>query len=167
MNTLERLEGQTTHSAQKWIVRLLLVATLTLSTSGCAKEPELNSITAVAFNYSQEYVLDIWVNGKSAGSLLKPAKLGEVTGGGKYQCCIALSPKWKSIEVDLRVGNKTESGLLYKVQASIRQPWPSVASYAVFHILPGKKVVIEIVPTGVEPDMKLLAQRITELGLKP
>jgi hypothetical protein len=158
---------RTRRVAQTCVLRLLMVLMLTISTAGCANEPALVSITAVTFNYSQDYVLDLWVNGKSAGSLLKPAKLGEVTGGGKYQCCISLSPEWKSIEVALRVGNKTESGLSYKVQASIRQPWPAIASYAVFHVLPGREVVIEVVPAGVEPDMELLAQRIKELGLKP
>jgi hypothetical protein len=149
------------------ILRLAMVLIAGVSTTGCAREPELTSITAVTFNYSQESVLDVWVNGKSAGSLLKPARLGEVKGGGGYLCCIVLSPAWKSVEVVIRAANKSDGVFTYTAQATIRQPWPEIASYAVFHVLPGKKVVIEVVPAGVEPDMDLLAERIKELGLKP
>ena len=153
--------------ARASILGLTMILTAGVSTTGCAKEPELISITAVTFNYSQESVLDVWLNGKSAGSLLKPARLGEVKGGGGYLCCIALSPAWKSVEVVIQAANKPDGVFTYTAQATIRQPWPEIASYAVFHILPGKKVVIEVVPAGVEPDMALLAERIKELGLKP
>ena len=40
----------------------------------------------------------------------------------------------------------------------------SIASYAVVHMPPGQKILIEVVPTAVEPDMDLLAQR--KLGLR-
>jgi hypothetical protein len=167
MNTRERMNVQTMQVTQTSVLRLLLVLMLTISTAGCANEPALVSITAVTFNYSQEDLLRVSVNGKSAGSLVSPAKLGEVEGGGKYVCCIALSPAWESVEVLIRSADKADVVSTYATQATVRQPWPKIASYAVFHVLPGRKVVIEVVPAGVEPDMELLAQRIKELGLKP
>jgi hypothetical protein len=154
-------------AAQMGGLRLILALMLTISTAGCAKEPELVAITAVTFNYSQDDLLKLSVNGKSVGSLVSPAKLGEVEGGGKYVCCIALSPEWKSVEVEIRAANKADVVSTFSTQALIRQPWPKVASYAVFHVLPGRKVVVEVVPGGVAPDMELLAERTKELGLRP
>ena len=124
-----------------------------MSSTGCAKEPELVSTSATTFNYSQDSLLDVWVNGKSAGSLAKAAKPGEIKGGGVV-CCISLSSTWKSVEVKVQA----TKGVEYTTQAPIRRPWPAIASYAVVHVLPGRKVVIEISPTYVIPEPERLKE---------
>ena len=136
---------------QSFLLRISTALMVAGSAPGCAREPELVSVSATTFNYSQDSLLDIWVNGKSAGSLAKPAKLGEIKGGGVV-CCISLSPAWKIVEVKIQA----TKGVEYTTQAKILQPWPQIASYAVVHVLPGRKVVIEISPTYVIPEPERL-----------
>jgi hypothetical protein len=109
------------------------------------------SISATTFNYSPDYLLQVVVNEKAAGSLVKPAKPGEIKGSGVF-CCISISPHWKTAEVSVRAVGKDEIASTYVVQANIRQPWPEIASYAVVHVLPDRQVVIEISPTYVIPE---------------
>jgi hypothetical protein len=160
-----RLRGKLGNRIGRQLVAAAIA--VTLSSAGCAKQPELVSVSAVMFNYSDEYLVDLTIGDKQAGSLGKPDKLGEVRGGGKVICCISLSPKWKTVEVAVRAAKQDQVGFAYVVNAEIRQPWPEIASYAVFHVLPGHKIVIELVSTRVEPDLELLAKRIRELRLRP
>ena len=133
---------------------LMLWALLALPLVGCGKEPETLSISATTFNYSQDYLIDVFVNQKAAASLIKPAKLGEVKGGGGFICCVSLSPAWRKVPVVVKLPN----GIEYIVNAPIRQPWPSVASYAVVYVLPDRRVMVEVVAGFPIPDPSQLAE---------
>ncbi len=134
----------------------LSVAALLVPLSSCGGEPQKVSISATTFNYSADYLIDVWVNGKSAASLIKPAKSGQIKGGGGFLCCVVMSPAWKTVKVDVHLSTDEE----YSVDAPILQPWPEVASYLVVHVLPGRKVVVEIVPGAAIPDPSRLDELI-------
>lgn len=144
-----------------------LACALAFAAASCAKEQESVSLSATTFNYSQDDLLSVVVNGKSAGSLVDPAKLGEVKGGGKVLCCISLKPAERSAAVTIRAVKGDQSVYSYTTEAEVRTPWPKIASYAVVHVLPGQKVVIEVVPTSIEPDTALLEQNTRKFGVNP
>jgi hypothetical protein len=130
---------------------LMLILSLAVSASGCAKEPTLVAVSAMTVNYSEEYLIDVSVGGKKAGSLSKPAKRGQVTGGGVY-CCVSLPPNTPTTAVQIRSVGSDGVEKTYVIQAIIKLPWPEIANYAVFHMLPGHRVVIELAPGYVIPD---------------
>lgn len=142
----------------RYIQAILLAFITALPLASCAKEPQLMGLTGVVYNYSQETLIFVEINGKQAGRGIDEAKLGEVTGGGRM-CCIQLSPAWSSVPVNITDAD----GKRHTVTAIIERPWPELAHYAVVHILPGRKIVIETRPSGVWPRMDLLESRIKEL----
>lgn len=119
----------------------LLTSVLLVPLSSCGGEPQPVSISATTFNYSSDYLIDVWVNGKSAASLIKPAKPGEIKGGGGFLCCVDLKPANRTVEVKVHLPDET----FYTVQAPVfPQPWPERASYAVVHVLPQHKILVEV-----------------------
>jgi len=143
-----------------WVATgMLAIAMMSLSV-GCTAEPRARALTASAYNYSDEYINFVWVNGKQAGVTLDPARPGDVTGGASM-CCIQLAPEWKSVEVHVQLPDDVE----YTVQAQIEQPWPEYPHYAVAHVLPGRKIVVEVMPTSPAPRKDLLDARLKELGV--
>lgn len=134
----------------KLALRAALALGLVLPLSGCGKEPTAVSISATTHNYSQDYVVELRVGDKSAGSLAKPAAPGKVTGGGVV-CCIQLELDKKNAEVEMQFANSKGIVSTITVQARIRRPWPEIASYAVFNVLPGQRVLVEVVPTYLIP----------------
>ncbi|PHV10194.1 DUF3304 domain-containing protein [Chitinimonas sp. BJB300] len=136
---------------------------LALLVTACqAQEPKMvGGITGVAYNYSQEYVVFVKVNGKTVATGLDEVKVGGVKGGGGM-CCIELPLGAKTAEVTLVFPKGKES----KVVAPIEKWWPDLAESAIVHILPGHKVVMEVRSIDLVPRSDLLDARIKELGLK-
>lgn len=128
---------------------------------GCTAEPQTRGLTASAYNYSDEYINFVWVNGKQAGVTLDAARPGDVTGGAAM-CCIQLAPEWQSVEVVVQLPNDAE----YTVQAKIEQPWPEYPHYAIAHVLPGREVVVEVMPTSPWPRKDLLETRLKDIGIE-
>lgn len=56
-------------------------------------------------------------------------------------CCIKIDRQ--SATVDVAV--KPATGAPFRIHAKVLQPWPEVASYAIVHVLPNRKAVVEIV----------------------
>lgn len=63
-------------------IRALRVVTIALLLAGCTREPERVGLSAQAFNYSDDHIARIMIDGKEAGSRLPPVKPGGVSGGG-------------------------------------------------------------------------------------
>lgn len=147
----------------KTIVRLLLGAlALILSIAGCnAREPVSVGVTGIVYNYSQEGYARIKINGKIVGTTLKKVEPGAVSGGGGM-CCFELPANAKQIEVELEPS--LSDG--FKTTATIEKWWPDLAHYGVVHILPGRKVVMQVTPSAPRPRKDLLEARQQELGME-
>lgn len=152
----------------KWLERAPMtawvVAALALlpAMTGCAREPEPTNLSAITYNYSDEDIAFVWVNGKEAGVAKEAVKPGDVNGGG-VMCCIKLIPGQR--QVDVRV--QTADDIYYTATAQIEQPWTKYATYAIVHMLPKRKIIVEIAPGFSFPRKDLLDQRLSELGIKP
>ena len=85
---------------------------------------------------------------------------GDVSGGG-VMCCFRLPENAKEAEVEIQ----SSSGD-YKTTAQIEKWWPDLAHYGVVHILPGRKVVMQVTPSAPRPRKDLLEKRQEELGLE-
>lgn len=142
--------------------RLKLAITLfPLLVMGCAQAgPKMvEGMTGVVYNYSQESFPTVKLNGKTVGTVINKVKVGGVTGGGGM-CCVAIPLGATSAEVTLM----DVKGQPITVTATVEKWWPDLASEAIVHILPGRKVVVSISPM-TWPRKDLLDARIAELGL--
>ncbi|MDR1995322.1 hypothetical protein [Azonexus sp.] len=144
-------------------ISLLLAVTALITASGCkAKEPATVSLTGIVYNYSQEGYVSIKINGKSAGATVRKTEMGGVSGGSGV-CCFDLPVGAKQVEIELEPS--LSEG--YKTTATIEKWWPDLAHYGVVHILPGRKVVMEVRSVHTWPRKDLMESRFKELGIKP
>jgi len=150
-----------TNTTRAWVTPAILALLWLPSAVGCTADPRARGLTASTYNYSNGDIIFVWLNGKQAGVGINPARPGDVTGGGSM-CCIQLAPEWKSVAVNVQLINKVE----YTVQAQIEQPWPEYPHYAYVHVLPGRKVVIEVTATAAWPRQDLMDNRLKELGIR-
>lgn len=118
-------------------------------------------MSAIVYNYSQEALIGVYIGGKEIGSM-DSVKPGDVTSGGTI-CCFRLPENATEVEVDV----KLPKGQGYKTTAQIEKWWPDLAHYGVVHILPGRKVVLEIRSVYTWPRKDLLDQQLKQLGIKP
>jgi hypothetical protein len=134
--------------------------------SACGKSGSADdsvSLTGIVLNYSQEGYPSVSINGHGVGVAVKRVKIGDVYGGGSHMCCFPLSRSANQVNVELTL----HGGSKVVVAADIEQPWSEMPNTAGIHILPGRKIVIEVTPGGSQwPRMDLLDARIKELGLK-
>lgn len=130
--------------------------------AGCAREPRQASLSAITYNYSDEDLAFVWINGKQAGVAKEAVRPGDVNGGG-IMCCINIPQGARQIEVNV-MNAKEET---FTVMAEIEQPWTKYASYAVVHVLPKRKIVVEISPGDSYPRKDLLDKRLAEIGVEP
>lgn len=140
-----------------------LALLVTAFACGCTSaEPKMvGGMTGVVYNYSQETFVLIKLNGKTVGTGTDKVKVGDVTGGGGGMCCTSMPLGATKAEVALT----TAKGEMVTVTAPVEKWWPDLAEYAVLHLLPGRKVVVEIRSTGVHARRDLQEVRIKELGL--
>jgi len=140
----------------------LIALTVFFLGSACtAKEPEMVSLTGIVYNYSQEGYVSVKINGKSAGATAKKVEMGDVSGGGGV-CCFNLAIGAQEVEIELEPS--VSDG--FKTTATIEKWWPDLAHYGVVHILPGRKVVMQVTPSAPRPRKDLLEARQKELGLE-
>jgi hypothetical protein len=125
---------------------VLLLAALGLGAYTLQKNKTVG-LSASAYNYSPEHITFVAVNGKWAGGgklyPFDPAKRRGPTGGGSV-CCVNLIEGGSTAEVTLTFPEPEEPDLV--VQAQVLQPWPKIMSYANIYVLPGRRVVIEVIP---------------------
>ncbi|WP_158635264.1 hypothetical protein [Luteimonas cucumeris] len=149
-------------SNHAWDKILLFAAMAWLpAISGCAREPEQASLSTTIFNYSDEHLAGVWMNGKHVGFGEDAVKPGDVNGGGAM-CCIKLTSGLREVDVKVKTVKDT-----YTARAQIEQPWTKYATYAIVHVLPKRKIIVEIAPGMSFPRKDLLDQRLSELGIKP
>lgn len=119
----------------------------------------IGGMTGEVYNYSQEPFASVKLNGKTVGTVVNEVKMGGATGGGGI-CCASMPLGATTAEVTLI----TAKGEPVTVTAPVEQWWPDLASSAIVHILPSRKVVVSIGPS-TWPRKDLLDARIKELGL--
>ncbi|MDR1995321.1 hypothetical protein [Azonexus sp.] len=139
---------------------ILLTATLAGVTACSAREPATVSLTGIVYNYSQDSIASVTINGKSAGSVIVKTENGGVSGGSGV-CCFDLPIGAKQVDVMIQ-----SSGGDYKTTATIEKWWPDLAHYGVVHILPGRKVVMQVTPSYPAPRKDLLEAQQQELGME-
>ncbi|MDR1996559.1 hypothetical protein, partial [Azonexus sp.] len=137
----------------------LLIAILIGITACSAREPETVSLTGIVYNYSQDSIASVAINGKIAGSVIAKTENGGVS-GGSGMCCFDLPVGAKQVDVMIQ-----SSGGDYKTTATIEKWWPDLAHYGVVHILPGRKVVMEVRSVHTWPRKDLMESRFKELGI--
>jgi hypothetical protein len=77
-------------------------------------------------------------------------------------CCFSLPLGAKEIVVELEPS--LSDG--YKTTAQIEKWWPDLAHYGVVHILPGRKVVMQVTPSAPSPRKDLLEAQQRALGIE-
>jgi acylphosphatase len=145
----------------KRLIFKLLAILLLASINACgAKEARKIGVSGVPYNYSDQTVLAVRVNGQSVSLVMKAVKPGGVSGGGVI-CCIDLPDGATDAQVEVDLGDSK-----YVTQAKIERWWPDLASYAVIHVLPGRTVVIEVRSVDTWPRKDLLEQQLRLNGIK-
>lgn len=146
-----------------WMV-LTLSCGLMWAGAGCSQtraEQKMDGLTGVVFNYSDEAIAEVRVEGELAGTGYEGVPPGGVTGGGS-SCCMAMDPTRDTVWVTV-VPALDEA---YEVQAQVEQPWPKGASTAIVHLLPGRKVVIETtLGYGIAARRDLMENQLKALGI--
>lgn len=144
-----------------WRKAAILGGFLALCLTGCsAREPATVSLSGIVYNYSQDSLATVKVNGKTAGTAMSKVVPGDVSGGG-VMCCFKLPENAKEVEVEIQ----SSSGD-YKTTAQIEKWWPDLAHYGVVHILPGRKVVMEVRSVHTWPRRDLLDGQLKAIGMK-
>ena len=77
-------------------------------------------------------------------------------------CCFKLPIDSDTAELEIVIWDGTQ----YTTTARIEKWWPDLARYGVVHILPGRKVVMQVTPSAPRPRKDLLEARQAELGMK-
>ena len=144
-----------------WFLLSKLVFTLwllvTLSACG-VREPKKIGLSGIAYNYTDQTVVSVRVNGQEASSVMDGVHSGGVSGGAVV-CCLELSNGATEAEVEVDLGLST-----FTTRAKIEKWWPDLANYAVVHVLPGEKVVMQITPSSPLPRKDLLEAQQQALG---
>lgn len=127
---------------------------------GCgAKEPQKLSMTGVVYNYTDKAVAAVRVNGRNVSAVMDGVEPGGVSGGAGA-CCVEINEGATEAQVEVDLGDAS-----YSTQATVEQWWPDLAHYAVVHVLPGKRVVIEMRSVETWPRQDLLEQQLTAAGV--
>jgi hypothetical protein len=144
-------------------------------TSCNAKNPEMVSgLSVEVLNYSQEAIISVKINGTPVGGSTDMAKIGGVMGGGS-SCCSgeisSIKPTANVTVESVRYANGKNGKIInetYTTQAVVELPFPppELRSTLIVHILPGRKVVLEVAPGGEFGRQDLLEPQIKALGLK-
>jgi hypothetical protein len=141
---------------------LLVLTSCLVGVVGCvAKEPDTVSLTGIVYNYSSETIAFVKVDGKDIARGLDETPNGGVK-GGSGMCCFELPVNAQVVDVEITLWNKVK----FRTPASIEKWWPDLAHYGVVHILPGRKVVMQVTPSYPAPRKDLLELRQQELGLE-
>ena len=132
--------------------------------AGCSQasaERKVDGLTGVVFNYSDEAIAEVRVDGELLGVGLEGVRPGGVMGGGRM-CCMAMDPTRSTLPLQITPA----IGPPYEVMALIEQPWPKDANTAIAHVLPGRKVVIETsLGYAIAPRQDLLEAQLETLGI--
>jgi hypothetical protein len=122
----------------------------------------VSGLTAITYNYSDEVIVSVRVDGRLAGTGMEAAKPGGLTSSGS-RCCISLDPWAATVAVEIKPALVDA----YMVEGIVEQPWPTGANSVIVHVLPGRKVVIEATLGAHNwPRKDLLEARLKDLGIE-
>jgi hypothetical protein len=116
-------------------------------------------MTGIVYNYTDKAVAAVRVNGRNVSAVMDAVKPGGVSGGAGA-CCTEIAEGAGEAEVEVELADSK-----YTARAKIEKWWPDLAHYAVVHVLPGKKVVMQITPSFPAPRKDLLEAQQKALGL--
>ncbi|BBP00036.1 DUF3304 domain-containing protein [Sulfuriferula nivalis] len=163
-------KGQFTgHSFMLLCLLLLSVFTLTACKP---KNPEMvGGLSVEVLNYSQEAIDYVKINGNIVRNGADAAKIGGAMGGGS-SCCSgeisSIKPTANVTVESVRFANGKSGDVIietYTTQAVVELPFPDSMGTLVVHILPGRKVVLEVAPGPSRPRQDLMDAQIKALGL--
>jgi len=142
-------------------VRWVVIASALLVCGGCSREPKQQSLTAVAYNYSETSFGSADVNGKWASAPLESVKPGDVNGGGSI-CCVKVEDNAKTARIRIEFIDGEYVG-----DVPIQQPWPpsGYERYLVIHVLPDRQVKLVVSAGRPWPRLDLLKARLNELEI--
>lgn len=150
---------------------IVLISALTLNACE-AKNPEMvTGLSVHVLNYSQDSITSVIVNGVKIGRGIHAAKIGGVAGGGIACCSGEISAIKKTAQVTIETVafvNGKSGEVAYKTYttlAEVELPFPDIMDTLMVHILPGHKVVLEVVPGSTRPRQDLMDAQIKALGL--
>lgn len=123
------------------------------------KPPRQTRVSAVVYNYGQESSVGVRIGGEHLGGFDK-VPLGKVSGGG-VACCFSIQEGAKEVDVEVNLPD----GQKYVAKASVEEWWFDLAHYGAVHILPGRKVVMQVTPSDPLPRKDLLEAQQQALGL--
>jgi len=150
----------TTFNSQKTSGRVFMALILSVGISAWgADEPKSVGLTGIVYNYSDETIAFVRINGKEVGRGIDEAKPGEVKGGA-YICCFKLPTNSQTASVGVTLWD----GKTYETTATIEKWWPDLAHYGVVHILPGRKVMMEVRSVETWPRKDLLDAQLKALN---
>lgn len=122
----------------------------------------MDGLTVVVFNYSQDDVAAVWIEGRPERGAWEAVAPGNVSGGGGT-CCLSFDPRVKELELKV----EPAQGAAYRVPATVEQPWPKGANTLIVHILPKRRAVLEAtLGVHVSARSDLINARLAELGMK-
>lgn len=134
---------------------------LVISLCGCeSKHAEQIVVSGIPYNYTDQTIFRVSVNGQDVRLLMDAVKAGGVSGGGVV-CCIQIPEGATEAQVEVDFGDAK-----YTTQAKVEKWWPDLAHYAVVHVLPGKKVVVEVRSVETWPRQDLMDQQLKAAGLQ-
>lgn len=161
MWTVQMCNDKKGHRGGFRIKAVFCAALFGLGVAACnAREPQTIGLSGIVYNYSQETLIGVYIGGKEIGSM-DSVKPGDVTSGGTI-CCFRLPANATEVEVDV----KLPKGQGYRTTAQIERWWPDLAHYGVVHILPGRKVVMQVTPSAPSPRKDLLEAQQRALGME-
>lgn len=133
---------------------------LVMALAGCGEEkPKMTRVSAVLYNYSEDPVVAVKINGDNLGAI-REVLPGNVSGGG-VMCCFPLAEGAEEVDVEVQLPD----GQGYVTKAKIEKWWPDLANYGVVHVLPGQKVVMQVTQNAPLPRKDLLEAQQKALGL--
>ena len=148
----------------KWVLFCaVLMGAITLTACQPKNAEMVGGLSVEVLNYSQEAIASVMINGNKTGTAIHAAQVGGVMGGGS-SCC---SGEISAIKNTANVTVQAEHGT-YTTQAEVELPFPppDLMGTLIVHILPGRKVVLEVVPGATFDREDLLESQIKALGLK-
>jgi len=164
------------HSLLRSIMLYCMVLISAFTLTACKpKNPEMVSgLSVEVLNYSQEAIISVKINGTAIGGSTDMAKIGGVMGGGSSCCSGEISSIKPSANVTVeavRYANGKSGNVInetYTTQAVVELPFPppDLMDTLIVHILPGRKVVLEVAPGSEFGRQDLLEPQIKALGLK-
>ena len=162
MNHLNKLQ-HVRHIPYRKLMLFCMALMSTFTLTACqAKNPEMvTGLSVEVLNYSQEPIHFVKMHGEKISGYVDAAKIGGVSGGGTSCCSGKISAVKKTADVTIETNHGT-----YTAKAEVELPFPDSMDVMMVHVLPGRKVVIEVVPGPEFPRQDLMDNQIKALGLK-